>query len=177
MLQGHLTEWPWMRGALSQRTKWTRFLKDCTCKTIFFIFGEAFPWRGSSVFFITFFFQLGKMRMTIPTRASTCRHLQCFDCPTYLQMNERKPTWNCPVCDKPAEFDNLTIDGWEWFIAVRWMSFVLIDDKSTLVQLMAWCRQATSHYQSQCWPSFMSPYGVTRPQWVNSLVPGKFEWN
>ena len=25
---------------------------------------------------------------------------------------------------------------------------------------MAWCRQATSHYLSQCWPSFLSPYGV-----------------
>ena len=25
-------------------------------------------------------------------------------------------------------------------------------DKSTLVQVMAWCRQATSHYLSQCWP-------------------------
>ena len=32
---------------------------------------------------------------------------------------------------------------------------------------MAWCHQATSHYLSQCWPSSMSPYGVTRPQWVN----------
>lgn len=27
-------------------------------------------------------------------------------------MNERKPTWNCPVCDKPAVFDNLVIDGY-----------------------------------------------------------------
>ena len=33
-------------------------------------------------------------------------------------------------------------------------------------RLMAWCRQATSHYLSQCWPGSMSPYGVTRPQWV-----------
>ena len=45
------------------------------------------------------------------------------------------------------------------------------DDKSTLVQVMAWCRQATSHYLSQCWPCSMSPYGVTRPQWVNLLLP------
>ena len=29
---------------------------------------------------------------------------------------------------------------------------------------MAWCRQATSHYLSQCWPRSMSPYGVIRPQ-------------
>ena len=43
----------------------------------------------------------------------------------------------------------------------------LTDDKSTLVQVMAWCRQATSQYLGQCWLSFLSPYGVARPQWVN----------
>ena len=48
-------------------------------------------------------------------------------------------------------------------IALRWMPLDLTDDKSTLVQVMAWCCQATSHYLSQCWPRFMSPYGVTRP--------------
>ena len=42
----------------------------------------------------------------------------------------------------------------------------LTDDKSTLVQVMAWCRQATSHYLSQCWARSPMPYGVTRPQWV-----------
>ena len=31
---------------------------------------------------------------------------------------------------------------------------------------MAWCRQATSHYLSQCWPRSLSPYDVIRPQWV-----------
>ena len=43
---------------------------------------------------------------------------------------------------------------------------------ATLVQVMAWCCQATSHYLSQCWPKSVSPYGVTRPQWVNSLSSG-----
>ena len=50
------------------------------------------------------------------------------------------------------------------------MSLDLTDDKSTMVQVMAWCRQATSHYLSQCWPRFMAPYGVTRPQWVNDMI-------
>ena len=59
--------------------------------------------------------------------------------------------------------------------ALRWMPRDLTDDKSTLVQVMAWCHQATSHYLSQCWPSFMSPYGVIRPQWVNSLAPQSYE--
>ena len=30
-------------------------------------------------------------------------------------------------------------------IALRWMPLDLTDDKSTLVQVMAWCRQAASH--------------------------------
>ena len=40
-------------------------------------------------------------------------------------------------------------------------------DQSTLVQVMAWCSQATSHYLSQCWPRSLSPCGITRPQCVN----------
>ena len=56
-------------------------------------------------------------------------------------------------------------------IALRWMPLDLTDDKSTLVQVMAWCRQATSHYLSQCWPRSMSPNGITRPQWVKGQWP------
>ena len=61
------------------------------------------------------------------------------------------------------------IDGWDIAheISSRWMSLDLTDDKSTLVQVMAWCRQATSHYLNQCWPRSLSPYGITRPQWIN----------
>ena len=43
-------------------------------------------------------------------------------------------------------------------IALTWTSLDLSDDKSTLVQVMAWCRQAASHYLSQCWPRSMSPW-------------------
>lgn len=54
---------------------------------------------------------LVKMRLSVPCRAETCAHLQCFDAVFYLQMNEKKPTWMCPVCDKPAPYDQLIIDG------------------------------------------------------------------
>ena len=50
-------------------------------------------------------------------------------------------------------------------IALRWMQMDLTDDKSTLVQVMAWCHQAPSHYLSQCWP-----YDVTRLQWVKGMI-------
>ena len=62
----------------------------------------------------------------------------------------------------------LVIHGWgiSCEIALIWMSLNFTDDQSTLVQVMAWCRQATSHNLRQCWPRSRSPYGVTRPQWV-----------
>merc|ERR1712008_316627 len=55
---------------------------------------------------------LGKMRMRVPCLPQTCSHLQCFDAATFLQMNERKPTWNCPVCDSKAMYNDLLIDGY-----------------------------------------------------------------
>ena len=61
--------------------------------------------------------------------------------------------------------------GISYEIALRWMP----QDKSTLVQVMAWCRQATSHYLNQCWLRSMSPNGVIRPQWVNTLH-SRFLW-
>ena len=65
----------------------------------------------------------------------------------------------------------LVIDGWGICckIALIWMSLDFTDDQSTLVQVMAWCRQATSHYLSQCWPRSLSPYRINMPQWVKTL--------
>ena len=44
----------------------------------------------------------------------------------------------------------------------------LDDDKSTLVQVMA--------YLNHCWPRSLPPYGITRPQWVNSVWPYYATW-
>ena len=51
-------------------------------------------------------------------------------------------------------------------IVLKWMPMELTGGKSTLVRVMAWCRQAASHYLSQCWPRSLSPFGVIRPQGV-----------
>ena len=65
------------------------------------------------------------------------------------------------------------IDGWgiSCGIVLRWKPLDRTDAKWTLVQVMAWCHQATNHYLSQCWLSSFSPYGVTMPQWINTLMP------
>ena len=55
------------------------------------------------------------------------------------------------------------------------MSLDFTDDQSTLVQVVAWCHQATCHYLSQCWPRSLSPYGVTRPQWAKCST--HWHWN
>ena len=46
----------------------------------------------------------------------------------------------------------LVIDGWgiSCETAVIRLSLDVSEDKSKLVQVMAWCHQATSHYLSQC---------------------------
>ena len=44
---------------------------------------------------------------------------------------------------------------------IVWMPQNTFDDMSTLIQVMAWCRQTTNHCLRQCWLKFMSPYGVT----------------
>ena len=49
-----------------------------------------------------------------------------------------------------------------------WMPQDLTNDQSTLVQIMAWCHQVTSHCLKQCWTSYMTPYKPSRPQWVKS---------
>ena len=66
----------------------------------------------------------------------------------------------------------LVIHGWgiSCEIVLIWMSQDFTDDQSTLVQVMAWCHQAPSHYLSQCWPCTLSSYGITKPQWVSNKV-------
>ena len=56
-------------------------------------------------------------------------------------------------------------------IALRWMPQDPNDDQSALVQVMAWCPQAPSHYLSPYRPRFMLLHGITSPQWVNTLKP------
>ena len=51
-------------------------------------------------------------------------------------------------------------------IGLRRITEHLAHNQSILVQAMAWCRQETSHYMSQCWQRSLSPCGITRLQCV-----------
>ena len=49
--------------------------------------------------------------------------------------------------------------------------------KSTLLQVMVWCHQATSRNLNWIWPDLCHHmWHVTRPQWVNPWCVGLFVW-
>ncbi|KAI1085728.1 PINIT domain-containing protein [Whalleya microplaca] len=53
---------------------------------------------------------LSFMRLSVPCRSVLCKHIQCFDASSYLQLQQQGPQWVCPVCNKPAPFENLAAD-------------------------------------------------------------------
>lgn len=93
---------------------------------------------------------LGKMRLTVPCRAITCSHLQCFDAALYLQMNEKKPTWTCPVCDKKAPYDGLIIDG----LFMEILNSCTDCDEIQFMEDGSWCpMKPKKEKQEHCQPS------------------------
>ncbi|VDP06663.1 unnamed protein product [Soboliphyme baturini] len=60
--------------------------------------------------------KLSRRRLEYPCRSSVCKHLQCFDAKVFLEMNEKRASWICPVCYHPALYKDLIID--EYFINV-----------------------------------------------------------
>ncbi|OAA34421.1 Zinc finger, MIZ-type [Metarhizium rileyi] len=53
---------------------------------------------------------LSYMRLDVPCRSLSCTHIQCFDATSYLQLQEQGPQWLCPICNKPAPFEQLAVD-------------------------------------------------------------------
>lgn len=53
---------------------------------------------------------LSYTRLKVPSRGTSCNHIQCFDAKSFMQLQEQGPTWSCPICYKPTPFDTLAID-------------------------------------------------------------------
>ncbi|KAF0766272.1 Uncharacterized protein FWK35_00020237 [Aphis craccivora] len=76
---------------------------------------------------------LGKMRMKIPVKSIHCDHLQCFDASTFILMNEKKPTWMCPTCNKPSLYDDLQIENY----ILEVVSSPILEDCSNEIEILA----------------------------------------
>ena len=100
-------------------------------------------------------------------------------------VGRNDPTWNrCSVCSHWPLVDTdwilnqflklisrIDISGGSCELALMWVPQDFIDDYSPLVQVLAWCRQARSHYLNL---RAMSPSSITRPHWarlVGFVVP------
>ncbi|XP_041920725.1 zinc finger MIZ domain-containing protein 1a isoform X4 [Alosa sapidissima] len=55
-------------------------------------------------------------RIQLPARGHDCKHVQCFDLESYLQLNCERGTWRCPVCNKSALLEGLEVDQFMWGI-------------------------------------------------------------
>lgn len=49
-------------------------------------------------------------RIDTPCRSIGCKHNECFDAAVFLALQEQAPTWTCPICNKPAQWENLVYD-------------------------------------------------------------------
>jgi len=72
-----------------------------------------------------------RTKILIPVRSHNCDHIQCFDLSNYLRMNDVRPTWKCPICNKKSPYDSLVID--------RYFDDVIkkVDKNVTEIQLLA----------------------------------------
>ena len=66
-------------------------------------------------------------------------------------VNQVIGPWNIWMRFWKCNFQSIGIFKPSYDNAFIWMPQFLTDDKSTLIQVMAWCRQAISHYPGQCW--------------------------
>uniref|UniRef100_A0A673XE09 Zinc finger, MIZ-type containing 1a n=1 Tax=Salmo trutta TaxID=8032 RepID=A0A673XE09_SALTR len=55
-------------------------------------------------------------RIQLPARGHDCKHVQCFDLESYLQLNCERGMWRCPVCNKTALLEGLEVDQYMWGI-------------------------------------------------------------
>ncbi|KAJ3626949.1 hypothetical protein Zmor_004107 [Zophobas morio] len=94
---------PGKRRGIAGGVEWPFSLISGECCLVF---GLSAPTRPA------LFVQLTLSRITTPCRSLGCRHLQCFDALDYLSLNEKCPSWICPLCNQPADFDSLVVDGY-----------------------------------------------------------------
>ncbi|KAH7714451.1 hypothetical protein AAVH_18177 [Aphelenchoides avenae] len=53
---------------------------------------------------------LSMARVQVPVRAVGCRHIQCFDLRSYLDLHRQLTFWRCPICEADAHCDSLCVD-------------------------------------------------------------------
>lgn len=96
---------------------------------------------------VTFKDPLTTQRMKLPARVEECKHLQCFDAIQFLQINEQKQTWACPLCKEQVKFENIVID--DFFLTILQSSNLSKEsEKIILLKDGTWTESKTKVYTS-----------------------------
>ena len=74
-----------------------------------------------SYIIITLNCPITKKRLSIPTRGSKCKHVECFDLKGYIFLNyqTKTPDWLCPICNVKAMPNQLVVDTYIALILIR----------------------------------------------------------
>lgn len=51
-------------------------------------------------------------RMKQPVRSINCDHIQCFDGPSFLSMQQKIPLWQCPICSAYIDQHSLAVSDY-----------------------------------------------------------------
>uniref|UniRef100_A0A2C9K192 SP-RING-type domain-containing protein n=1 Tax=Biomphalaria glabrata TaxID=6526 RepID=A0A2C9K192_BIOGL len=111
-------------------------------------------------------------RITLPARGHDCKHIQCFDLESYLQLNCDKGSWKCPVCNKSALLEGLEIDQYIWGILTNMTNLQF--EEVTINQTASWkpvpiksiVKEEDSGNPDSCqnnWMKAMSPSSMQLP--------------
>lgn len=92
------------------------FLALHTKKVAMEFLGNSSKHLSLATYNLTLLCPINKLKMKLPARSVRCNHLQCFDLQAFISSNKIEPTWMCPVCMKPCDFDDLKIDSLLLFI-------------------------------------------------------------
>ena len=101
----------------------------------------------------------------VPNLTSLTGHLELFNSLTPGRWSSH---FENVIFDLMFQIDIMS----SWEIVLMPQNYWLVNSGSG----MAWCRQATSHYLSQCLHSYISPYGVTSPQRVKWHLNTSTPW-
>ena len=158
------------------------------------IFSDAFSWMKSFVFWSQFHWSLFlRVQLTI-TSIDLDNGLALYRQQAIIWTNADLIYWRIYICGTRGRWVEIAVNAlwpeekWqnifqikfqmhfsEWkyhnfnYILLMYDAKHLVDDKSALVQVMAWCRRGNKPLPDRM-PKSMTSYGITRPQnaWCNS---------
>ncbi|XP_046360249.1 zinc finger MIZ domain-containing protein 1-like isoform X2 [Haliotis rufescens] len=109
-------------------------------------------------------------RITLPARGHDCKHIQCFDLESYLQLNCERGTWRCPVCNKTALLEGLEIDQYIWGILTNLSNTEF--EEVTIDQTASWKPVPIKTIKEE---DTGQPEPCANSRWVKAMSPASMQ--